>query len=175
MGAATTGGTVTATLLSGGSTIDDATQTVTVKIRPSIAFSGLEDMLNVGFSDDFTVIASNLDSSKTYTIRLTTDNTNIGFIDDCTDQQEDPAVPSSITSHTTSTITLYGCATTGGTVTATLSSGGNSSDHRHPNRNGPARLHPADRAIRFLRCLQSWSGTLTVRSQRGATGSVEEL
>ena len=127
-GCATTGGTVTATLLSGGSTIDDATQTVTVKIRPSIAFSGLEDMLNVGFSDDFTVIASNLDSSKTYTIRVTTDNTNIGFSDDCTDQQEDPTVPSNIPSHTTSTITLYGCATTGGTVTATLSSGGNTID-----------------------------------------------
>ena len=127
-GCATTGGTVTATLLSGGSTIDDATQTVTVKIRPSIAFSGLEDMLNVGFSDDFTVIASNLDSSKTYTIRVTTDNTNIGFSDDCTDQQEDPTVPANIPSHTTSTITLYGCATTGGTVTATLSSGGNTID-----------------------------------------------
>ncbi len=127
-GCATTGGTVTATLLSGGSTIDDATQTVTVKISPSIAFSGLEDMPNVAFSDDFTVIASNLDSSATYTIRVTTDNTNIGFSNDCTDQQEDPAVPSSITSHTTSTITLYGCATTGGTVTATLSSGGNTID-----------------------------------------------
>ncbi len=127
-GCATTGGTVTATLLSGGSTIDDATQTVAVKVRPSIAFSGLEDMPNVAFSDEFTVIASNLDSSATYTIRLTTDNINIGFSNDCTDQQEDPTVPASITSHTTSTITLYGCAITGGTVTATLSSGGNTID-----------------------------------------------
>ena len=127
-GCATTGGTVTATLLSGGSTIDDATQTVTVKIRPSIAFSGLEDMLNVGFSDDFTVIASNLDSSATYTIRVTTDNTNIGFSDDCTDQQEDPTVSANISSYTSSTITLHPCATTGGTVTATLSSGGNTID-----------------------------------------------
>ncbi len=127
-GCATTGGTVTATLLSGGNTIDTATQTVAVKARPSLSFSGLEDMLNVGFSDDFTVIASNLDSSKTYTIRVTTDNANIGFNDDCTDQQEDPTVPANIPSHTTSTITLYGCATTGGTVTATLSSGGNTID-----------------------------------------------
>ena len=127
-GCSTTSGTVTATLLSGGNTIDTATQTVAVTLSPSIAFSGLEDMLNVGFSDDFTVIASNLESTKTYTIRVITDNTNIGFSDDCTDQQEDPTVPSSITSHTTSTITLYGCATTGGTVTATLSSGGNTID-----------------------------------------------
>ena len=125
---ATTGGTVTATLLSDANTIDTATQTVTVKIRPSIAFSGLEDMLNVGFSDDFTVIASNLDSSATYTISLTTDNTNIGFSDDCTDQQEDPTVSANISSYTSSTITLHACATTGGTVTATLSSGGNTID-----------------------------------------------
>ena len=127
-GCATTGGTVTATLLSGGSTIDDATQTVTVKLRPSIAFSELDDMLNVGSTDDFKVIASNLDSSATYTIRVTADNTNIGFNSDCTDQQEDPTVPANITSHTTGMIMLHGCATTGGTVTATLSSGGNTID-----------------------------------------------
>ena len=80
------------------------------------------------FSDDFTVIASNLDSSATYTISLTTDNTNIGFSDDCTDQQEDPTLSANISSYTSSTITLHACATTGGTVTATLSSGGNTID-----------------------------------------------
>ena len=125
-GCAATAGTVTATLLSGGNTIDTATQTVTVKLRPSLSFSGLSNTVNVGFSDDFTVVASNLESSATYTISVTTDNTNIGFSDDCTDQQEDPTVPASITSHTTGNIMLYGCATDGGTVTATLSSGGNS-------------------------------------------------
>ena len=125
-GCAATAGTVTATLLSGGNTIDTATQTVTVKLRPSLSFSGLSNTVNVGFSDDFTVIASNLDSSATYTISLTTDNTNIGFSDDCTDQQDDPTVPASGTSRTTSAITLYGCATDGGTVTATLLSGSSS-------------------------------------------------
>ena len=121
----TTGGTVTATLLAGGNTIDTATQSVTVSIRPSIAFSGLANTVNVGFNDEFRLIASDLDSSTTYTIRVTTDSSNIGFNDDCTDQQEDPTVPASITSHTTGDIMLYGCATDGGTVTATLSSGGN--------------------------------------------------
>ena len=125
-GCAATAGTVTATLLSGANTIDDATQTVTVKLRPSIAFSGLAGTINVGSNAEFTVIASNLDSSATYTIRLTTYNTNIGFSDDCTDQQDDPTVPASGTSRTTSAITLYGCATDGGTVTATLLSGSSS-------------------------------------------------
>ena len=121
-------GVVTATLLSGANTIDTATQTVTVSIRPSIQFSGLVRTITEGASDDFALVANDLDSSTTYTIRVTTDSSNIGFIDDCTDQQEDPAVPANIPSHTTSTITLYGCATTGGTVTATLSSGGNTID-----------------------------------------------
>ena len=125
-GCATTDGTVTATLLSGANTIDTATQTVTVSIRPSIQFSGLVRTITEGASDDFALVANDLDSSKTYTIRVTTDNTNIGFIDDCTDQQEDPAVPANIPSHTTSTITLYACTADGGTVTATLLVGGSS-------------------------------------------------
>ena len=123
-GCATTDGTVTATLLSGANTIDTATQTVTVSIRPSIQFSGLVRTITEGASDDFALVANDLDSSKTYTIRVTTDNTNIGFSDDCTDQQEDPAVPANIPSHTTSTITLYACTADGGTVTATLLVGG---------------------------------------------------
>ena len=43
-------------------------------------------------------------------------------------------MPANSGSHTTNTLTLYGCATTGGTVTATLLSGGNTIDDRHPNR-----------------------------------------
>ena len=119
-GCATTGGTVTATLSSGGNTIDTATQTVTVSIRPSIQFSGLVRTITEGASDDFALVANDLDSLTTYTIRVTTDSSNIGFSSDCTDQQDDPTVPASITSHTTSDITLYACTADGGTVTATL-------------------------------------------------------
>ena len=125
-GCATTGGTVTATLSSGGNTIDTATQTVTVSIRPSIQFSGLVRTITEGASDDFALVANDLDSLTTYTIRVTTDSSNIGFSSDCTDQQDDPTVPASITSHTTSDITLYACTADGGTVTATLLVGGSS-------------------------------------------------
>ena len=125
-GCATTDGTVTATLLSGANTIDTATQTVTVSIRPSIQFSGLVRTITEGASDDFALVANDLDSSTTYTIRVTTDSSNIGFSSDCTDQQDDPTVPASITSHTTSDITLYACTADGGTVTATLLVGGSS-------------------------------------------------
>ena len=54
---------------------------------------------------------------------MTTDDADLGFDSGCTDRQEDVAVSAESTSHTAS-LTLHGCATPGGTVTATLLSGG---------------------------------------------------
>ena len=114
------GGTVTAKLLLGSTEVDTDSETVTVVLNPTIEISGLVASMEEDASDEFTVVAQNLDSTETYTIRLTTDNTNIGFSDDCTDQQDDPTVPANIPSHTTSAITLYGCDAPAGTVTVNL-------------------------------------------------------
>ena len=56
-----------------------------------------------------------------------TTNNGIGFDSNCSDQQKDETVPASHTSHSAS-LTLYACATTGGTVTATLLSDANTID-----------------------------------------------
>ncbi len=58
--------------------------------------------------NSFTVNASNLDSSKSYTIDVSTDDSNIGFDSNCTEPQEEATVQSN-TSHTSS-LTLYGCS-----------------------------------------------------------------
>ena len=66
----------------------------------------------------------NLDSSKSYTIEVTTDDSDIGFNGDCTDQDGTSPAITGKTSDTAS-FTLYGCDSAGGIVTATLKSGGN--------------------------------------------------
>ena len=79
-----------------------------------------------GDNDAFTVEASNLVSSASYTIDISTDDTGIGFDSDCSDREEEVTVQSK-TLHAVS-LTLYGCATAGGTVTATLSRDGSTVD-----------------------------------------------
>ena len=74
--------------------------------------------MRVGTSTSFSVIATNLDSSKSYSIQVSTSNTNLGFTADA------PTAggcdrPAGDTSHT-STLTLRACSTGGGIVTATL-------------------------------------------------------
>ena len=71
--------------------------------------------------------ATNLDSLKSYSIQVSTSNSNLGFDGGCTDQQEDATVPAGDTSHT-STLTLRACSTGGGIVTATLLHDGASVD-----------------------------------------------
>ena len=90
---------------------------------PAITIADLGATLANGQSDGFTVSASNLDATASYTIRVTTDDADLGFDGGCTDRQEDVTVPAESTSHTAA-LTLHGCATPGGTVTATLLSGG---------------------------------------------------
>ena len=120
-GCDTSGGTVTATLRRGTTTVDTDTQYVSVK-DPSISITGLVTSMEEGTSDSFTVTASDLVSSNSYTIRVTTNNSDIGFNGSCSDRQEDVTVPSGRTSYST-TLTLEGCDTSGGTVTATLRRG----------------------------------------------------
>ena len=119
-GCSTARGTVTAKLLLGSTEIDTVTEDVTVLPNPTIEITGLVESIDQGENDPFTVALQHLDSLASYTIRLTTNDANIGFNSDCTEQQKDVSVSSGGTSHTTGTITLYGCAATGGTVTANL-------------------------------------------------------
>ena len=85
---------------------------------PKIEIVGLGAGMGVGASDTFAVSSSNLDPSKSYAIRVSTDNANIGFDSNCSDRQKDLTLPAG-TSHVAS-FTLYGCAATSGTVTAEL-------------------------------------------------------
>ena len=89
---------------------------------PKIEIVGLGAGMGVGASDTFAVSSSNLDPSKSYAIKVSTDNANIGFNSNCSDRQKDLTLPAG-TSHVAS-FTLYGCAATSGTVTAELLEGG---------------------------------------------------
>ena len=134
----TGGGIVTATLLHDGASVDTDTHPLTVTTAPrppspptpTIRISGLVSTMERGDNDSFTVTASNLVSSATYTIDVSTDDTGIGFDSNCSDREEEVTVQSK-TLHDVS-LTLYGCATAGGTVTATLSRDGSTVDtHTH--------------------------------------------
>ena len=123
-GCATAGGTVTATLSRAGSTVDTATQTVTV-VPPgiSIKISGLVGSLVEGETDRFEVTAENLDSSEIYKILLTSSNGAVGFYSSCELDRFEYSVRANRTSHSIS-LRLKACATPGGTVKATLLSDG---------------------------------------------------
>ena len=130
-GCATAGGTVTATLSRDGSTVDTDTHSLTVTTPPTphtrtIRISELVSTMDRGTDDAFTVVASNLDSSASYTIDVSTNDTGIGFDSSCPDRDETDTAQNT-SSHTVS-LTLYGCATGGGTVTATLSRDGSTVD-----------------------------------------------
>ena len=120
------GGTVTATLLLGSTIVDTATRPVAVSLGETVTITGLGANLNVGATDPFTVTASNLDTLSSYTLQVTTDGGGgIGFNPDCTDHEEEVTVPADSASYTITadSLSLYGCGTAGGTVTATLLSG----------------------------------------------------
>ena len=100
-------------------------QTTSPCSTPSISISGLVTSMQAGQRDGFTVSASNLVSSHSYTIRVTTSDDDIGFNSSCSDRQEDATIPAGRTLYST-TFTLHGCNTSGGRVTATLRSGSTS-------------------------------------------------
>lgn len=90
----------------------------------SIEISGLLGTLQEGGSDGFTVRASNLLQSNSYTINVTTDNSNIGFDSNCSVTPTPiPVTVSSDKSNFSSELTLYACSAPGGAVTAKLSMG----------------------------------------------------
>ena len=113
-----------------------ASRTFTITIvsasTPSITISGLVASMEQGDSDSFTVTASNLVSSNSYSIRVKTGSSHIGFDGACSDRQEDVAIPAGRTSYSAS-FTLHGCDEPGGTVSATLRIGNNSiaADSQH--------------------------------------------
>ena len=96
---------------------------ITSTAPPAVEITGLVSEMEESESDGFTVSVSDLVSTSSYSIRVTTDGTSTGFDSDCNDLQEDVAVTSGNTSHST-TLTLHGCASPGGTVTAELLTGG---------------------------------------------------
>ena len=61
---------------------------------PEISLNDLASSVDEGATDSFTVSASNLVSTNSYTLRVTTDNSNTGFNSDCSDTQEDVTIPS---------------------------------------------------------------------------------
>ena len=87
--------TITAKLLRGGTEVKTATQDVTVNAS-TIAIEEFDAPLNEDASVKFTVRVEHLGSSQPYTIQITTDNANIGFSNDCSDQQEEVTVQNSV-------------------------------------------------------------------------------
>ncbi len=86
---------------------------------PTVEILGLPTAVEEGRTAVFRVMASHLDSRKSYVIRVAMDNADLGFDSLCTDRMDNVTVPAGRSSHTTY-LTLYGCDTSGGTVSATL-------------------------------------------------------
>lgn len=115
------GGAMTASLHRGGRTVAVASHSVSVA-SSDVEIAGLATTIEAGRSDPFTVSASNLSTSDSYTIRVTTNSDDVGFNASCSDREDEVSVPSGSTSHS-ATLTLYGCDVGGGTVSAELRRG----------------------------------------------------
>ena len=98
-----------------------------IETAPEIAVSGLESSIAQGRSDSFTVSATNLASTNSYTIRVTTDSARIGFNNSCSTVSKDVTVPAGSASHTAA-LDLHGCTAPGGTLTAKLLQGSTTLD-----------------------------------------------
>lgn len=89
---------------------------------PTVEILDLPSAVEEGRTAAFRVMASHLDSATSYTIRVAMNNADIGFDSLCTDRTGELTVPTGRSSHTTY-LSLYGCDTSGGTVSATLLAG----------------------------------------------------
>ena len=121
------GGTITATLMEGAATVDTTTWDVIVTVPatprlPSIEIQDLAATIENGQRSGFRVRAFYLVLTDSYTVRVTTENANLGFDDTCTDRQDDGSVGVGNVSAIL-TFNLYACVLPGGTVTATLLQG----------------------------------------------------
>ena len=92
---------------------------------PSIEIRNLATALREGQSENFLVWASSLNTAHRYTIRVETDNSDIGFNATCLSRTRRQFVPSYSISESAG-YTLHGCHATGGRVTATLLRGSTS-------------------------------------------------
>ncbi len=92
------------------------------EVVPEVALVDVPSTVTQGRSESFTLTASGLTSTNSYSIRLSTNNFAIGFDSGCGTSAKTVSVPSGITSHS-ATIALHGCNVTSSTVTATLSQG----------------------------------------------------
>ena len=124
LGCGTPGATATATLMEGTTEVDTTTYSVTVTPPPppSVAIESLASSMEEGENDQFVINASHLDTAHGHTIRLTTDNANMGFDAECTDREEDLTVGRGSAAYVDSR-RLYGCTAPGGTLTVTLLQG----------------------------------------------------
>ena len=97
----------------------------------SIEIVGLPGSLQAGGSVEFTVEASNLVDSgdDSFTISVTTSNSNIGFDGNCSDTSEEVSFETdSDNADHSSRFTLYACSAPGGRVNAKLSLSGDVGD-----------------------------------------------
>ncbi len=92
------------------------------EVVPEVALVDVPSTVTQGRSESFTLTASGLTSTNSYSIRLSTNNFAIGFDTGCGTSAKTVSVPSGSTSHS-ATIALHGCNVTTSTVTATLSQG----------------------------------------------------
>ena len=90
---------------------------------PSIEILHLTSGMEEGQGAGFRVKAFDLNTTSSYTVRVTSAVSNLGFDATCTDRQEDATVPAGATSHFMP-LTLHGCTAPGGTITAVLLQGG---------------------------------------------------
>ena len=106
-------------------TIDKATMLAVINCHysgtHSIAISGLPGSIQSGGSQAFTVTATNLLTSNSYAIKVTTNHSSIGFDIGCSTRTKDYAVTvDTDNSDYSSRPTLYACNAPGGSVTARL-------------------------------------------------------
>ncbi len=109
-----------------GSTVDDTASDSVRVAAPEISISGLAVALAKGESDSFTVSASDLSSSSSYTIALQADS-GLAFDAGCTDTDFEYSVPSGRTSHSVNP-TVYACTAGNHDVDAELKRGSNIDD-----------------------------------------------
>ena len=92
------------------------------EVVPEIALIDVPASITQGQSESFTLTASGLSSSNSYTVRLAANSFAIGFNNNCLYGSKTVVVPSGSASHS-ATIPLQGCDATSSTVTATLMQG----------------------------------------------------
>ena len=118
------GGTITAVLKHGTTTLLTERFAVAVSLPatprlPSIEFVNLSPTPMQGMVDPFSVRAFYLGETTSYTIRVTTDNANLGFDSTCSIRfHEHETTASNITAFRL--LRLHACSAPGGTLTASL-------------------------------------------------------